>query len=79
MQQLIVSPVAMLCITALLLAVVILGRRIELRIGSLHAELRPNGGSTLRDAIDRIEQRVATLERIEFERMNTTEEPHQHG
>lgn len=40
------------------LAVVILGRRLDVKVGSIHAELRPNGGSSLRDALDRVEEKA---------------------
>lgn len=39
----------------LLLAIVIIGRSLTLSVGSVKAELRPNGGSSLRDAVDRVE------------------------
>lgn len=48
------------CVLLLIVAVV-LGRRIELKIGSIHAELRPNGGSSTRDAIDRMEHKLDAL------------------
>jgi hypothetical protein len=43
----------------ILLAVVVLGRKLSLKIGKLHAEFAPNGGSSMRDAIDRIEDIAA--------------------
>jgi hypothetical protein len=46
----------------LLVVVALVGRRLEGDIGKIHFELRPNGGSTVRDAIDRIEAIGAVLE-----------------
>lgn len=52
-------PVLIIALGALLLlAVIVLGRRIEVQIGGLHAELKPNGGSSLRDAVDRVESKA---------------------
>lgn len=45
-----------------LVAVILTGRRITLKIGSVSAELQPNGGESLRDAINRIEDRVTIIE-----------------
>lgn len=60
------SPLAILVGGGLLLAVILLGRRIDVRLGSVHAQLRPNGGSSLRDAVDRIEAKADdAIERIE--------------
>lgn len=49
--------------------IAIAGRRLSVTVGNVHAELTPNGGSSMRDAIDRIERdltetrdRVAALE-----------------
>lgn len=49
------SPVLVLVGGVLLLAAILLGRRIDVRLGSVHAQLMPNSGSSLRDAVDRIE------------------------
>jgi hypothetical protein len=56
-----ISPdVAVLAIVGLIAVVVIalLGRRLSLTVGNVHAELTPNGGSSVRDAIDRIEKKA---------------------
>lgn len=49
-----------------LLAALLLGRRLEASIGSVHLELKPNGGSSFRDVVDkrfdRVEKRLARLE-----------------
>ena len=37
-------------------------RRVESAISNVEMQLKPNGGKTLRDAVDRIEGRVANLE-----------------
>ena len=34
------------------------------KVDEVHAELKPNGGSSLRDAVDRIEARVSALEHV---------------
>ena len=62
-------------VAAVLIVTILLGRRIEAKIGSVHFELKPNGGRTLRDAIDRIEWRVETLE----ERTQVLEEHDRRG
>jgi len=38
------------------------GRDLRLKVGKMSAEFGNNGGSTLRDAIDRIEQRQIVIE-----------------
>lgn len=40
----------------------LLGRTVKAEVGSVRAEFRNNGGSTLRDAIDRIEKRQIGIE-----------------
>ena len=45
-----------------LVAVILTGRRITLKIGAVSAELQPNGGESLRDAVNRIEHRVSKIE-----------------
>jgi hypothetical protein len=55
------SPdVVLLALVGLAAVVVIalLGRRLSVTVGNVHAELTPNGGSSVRDAIDRIEAEV---------------------
>lgn len=51
-----------------LLAVIVIavfGRKLSVHVGNVHAELSPNGGSTMRDAVDRIEAKADdALERI---------------
>jgi hypothetical protein len=42
----------------------LMGRRIEAKIGKIHFELNPNGGKTLRDAVDRLEARIEKLESV---------------
>lgn len=42
------------------LAAILLGRRLEASIGSVHLELKPNGGESFRDVVDK---RFAALER----------------
>lgn len=61
----ILAAVIIVCILvagAILIGAIMLGRSIKLDIMGVHAELKPNGGSSVRDAIDRIEIRVAALE-----------------
>jgi hypothetical protein len=52
------SPVALIVGGVILLAIILLGRRIDVKVGNVHAQLTPNGGSTVRDAIDRIEKQA---------------------
>jgi hypothetical protein len=58
--------VGVLLAAVVLLAVVVFGRRLDASIGRVHFELKPNGGKTLRDAIDRrfdrVEDRLDVLE-----------------
>lgn len=49
-------------IALVIIGAILLGRRIDARLGAVHFELQPNGGKTLRDSVDRIEKRVAALE-----------------
>lgn len=58
MTDVLANPYLVAECVLLLIVAVVLGRRIELKIGSLHAELRPNGGSSTRDAVDRVEAKV---------------------
>lgn len=51
-----------LLIALVIIGAIILGRRIDARLGAVHFELKPNGGATLRDSVDRIEARVVALE-----------------
>jgi len=39
----------------LLLVIAVIGRDLSISVGSVKAELHPNGGSSLRDAVDRVE------------------------
>lgn len=76
------GAVALLVIgTPLAVAVLLMARRglkrVEMGIGTAHlgleamsAEFKPNGGSTLRDAVDRIERTVSTID----ERLTAVEE-----
>lgn len=53
-----------LVLVAIVLVVcIVMGRRIEAKIGMVHFELKPNGGKTVRDAIDRHEKRLLGLEK----------------
>jgi hypothetical protein len=55
------SPdVVLLALVGLAAVVVItlVGRRLSVTVGNVHAELTPNGGSSVRDAIDRIETKA---------------------
>ena len=38
------------------------GRRLEATVRDVDAQFRPNGGSSLRDAVDRIDARTSSLE-----------------
>lgn len=40
------------------LVIAVLGRRLSVTVGSVHAELTPNGGSSMRDAVNRIEAKA---------------------
>ena len=59
------SPAALVlqvAIAVVLVAAIVLGRRINASVGRIHFEMRPNGGSSLRDAINRIEAAARTVE-----------------
>jgi hexokinase len=43
---------------AAVLVIAALGRRLSVTVGNVHAELTPNGGSSLRDAVNRIETKA---------------------
>lgn len=62
MSAALVTAVAGLVIAVAVLIAVVLGRTVKAEVGTVRAEFRNNGGSTLRDAVDRQGQ---TLERIE--------------
>lgn len=53
--------VALLCAAVVLVVCIVMGRRIEAKIGMVHFELNPNGGKTMRDAINRIERRITLV------------------
>lgn len=57
-----VQEIAAVGVIVVVLVALVMGRRVSIAFGRLHAELVPNGGASLRDAIDRIETRVAALE-----------------
>lgn len=60
-----VASVVIVCIVVagvILVGAIFLGRSLKVDVGVIHAELKPNGGSSVRDAIDRIEARVTALE-----------------
>lgn len=69
-----ISPdVAVLSLVGLVavLVIALLGRRLSVSVGNVHAELTPNGGSSMRDAVNRIEttlrahgDRLAKLEQV---------------
>lgn len=52
------SPVLVVAALVVVLAIVVLGRRLDVKIGNIHAQLTPNGGKSLRDAIDRVERKA---------------------
>lgn len=67
------SPVVLVCGIVFLVVVAALGRRLDVRIGSVHAQLTPNGGSSVRDAIDRIEtQAKSAVDRAETAALQAT-------
>ena len=66
------TVVVIACIVAtvvILVAALLLGRSLKLNIMGIHAELKPNGGSSVRDAVDRIEivvrDAVKRIEKLE--------------
>ena len=64
-HPIVIAVVLVACIVVagvILIGAILLGRSIKLDIMGVHAELKPNGGSSVRDAIDRIEIRVTALE-----------------
>jgi hypothetical protein len=71
---------SVLLATALVMAVaVLMGRRIEAKIGKVYFQLNPNGGKTLRDGLDRVEHIVKKLDRRldSLELRTTTLEDHE--
>ncbi len=48
------TDVALVVCAVILTLAVVLGRNLSVKIGSIHAELKPNGGKSTRDAIDNI-------------------------
>lgn len=50
-----VLMIAIICLAVVLVVCLVLGRRIDAKVGAIHFELNPNGGKTMRDAIDRLE------------------------
>lgn len=55
------SPAALLAIAVIAALVVLLGRRVEIRWGGLHAELRPNGGKSVKDRVDRVDRNMFVI------------------
>lgn len=62
LEQVASSPMIGLAAAVVLLAAVVMGRRLELKVGKIHAELRPNGGSSYHDqAEERAQNRHKTF------------------
>jgi hypothetical protein len=55
------SPVLILVGGVILLAAILLGRRIDVKLGSIHAQLTPNGGHTAKDQIARVDRNVLKI------------------
>lgn len=56
--EIIVAVGTLLLLAAIAVAVVRFARSMKVSVGSISAEFSPNGGKTLRDAIDRLTEKV---------------------
>jgi hypothetical protein len=60
--------VGLILAAVVVVVALILGRRLEASIGSVHVELKPNGGSSFRDVVDarcdKLDRRITQLERL---------------
>jgi len=52
------SPAVVIGAVIIALAVIAFGRRIDVKVGNVSAQLEPNGGRSLRDSVDRIEKKA---------------------
>ena len=59
--EIIVAVGTLLLLAAVAVAVVRFARSMKVSVGSITAEFRNNGGSSLRDAVDRVETKVDDL------------------
>lgn len=59
--EIIVAVGTLLLLAAVAVAVVRFARSMKVSVGSITAEFRNNGGSSLRDAVDRVEAKVDDL------------------
>lgn len=56
------TDILLLLSGAVIVAAVVAGRSLSVKIGNIHAELKPNGGKSTRDAIERIEQHLKVVD-----------------
>ena len=56
--QVIVAVGVLVLLVGIAIVVVFYARNIRLSVGAVEAEFKPNGGSSLRDAINRLEEKV---------------------
>lgn len=61
MTDVLENPIALIGVLAIALLVVLLPRRITLGIGNFHAELRPNGGHSMKDRADRTDRNLYVI------------------
>lgn len=73
MNALVDSPIALVGLMLCAVLIVLLPRRVIFTWGSIHAELRPNGGRSIKDRVDRLDrnmvliaERLGILDRIEL-------------
>lgn len=59
--EIIVAVGTLLLLAAVAVAVVRFARSMKVSVGNISAEFRNNGGSSLRDAVDRVETKVDDL------------------
>lgn len=50
--------VAILFSAVALFAAVLLGRRIDIKVGKIHAQVTPNGGHSMHDKVDQLNTKV---------------------
>jgi hypothetical protein len=59
--QIVVAVGVLILLCGITVVVVRYARTISLKVGKVEAEMRPNGGSSLRDSVDRVENLVNGL------------------
>lgn len=75
------NDVLVIAVTIVVVVALWRGRRLEVKIGSMHAQLSPNGGSSALDlirktneAVEQINERVEVLEALDRRDLNRRDE-----